>query len=86
MSKYAIMFFSTEIELGMSNTPGKWVNYRTFYTDDGSLALYTYANTPNPASQLIVADDEYELKSKIGEMILNYQDDDWLNQNLYPYL
>lgn len=86
MSKYAVMFFSTELELGLSNAPGRWINTGIYYTDDGVKALSKYANTPNPASQLIVADDEYELKSKIGEMILNYQDEDWLNENLYPYL
>ena len=86
MSKYAVMLFHTELELGLSNTPGRWVNTHTYYFDDGAEALYWYANTPNPASQLITAEDDEELKAKCGEMILNYQDESWLNTNLYPYL
>jgi hypothetical protein len=86
MSNYAVMFFSTELELGISDKPEQWVNTDIYYTDNGAKALYKYANTPNPASQLIVAEDEYELKSKIGEMILNFQDKEWLDENLYPYL
>lgn len=86
MSKYAVMLFETEMELGISSTPGKWVNTHNFYYDDGGLALYKYANTPCPASQLIEGKDDYELHAKMGEMIINYQDNNWLNQHLYPYL
>jgi hypothetical protein len=84
--KYAVMLFMTEIELGISSEPNKWVNYRNVYFDNGTEALWFYANTPCPASQLIEASDDYELQCKMGEMMLNYMDDDWLNKHLYPFL
>ena len=86
MSKFAVMFFNTEIELGMSNVPGRWVNTGTFYTENGAEALSVYANTPCPASQLIQAGDDEELRDKVREMLMNYKDEDWLNRNLYPRL
>ena len=86
MSKYALMLFETELKLGVSTTPNKWVNTANYVFEDGLEALNTYANTPCPASQLIEAEDDYELKCKMGEMILNYQDEEWLNENLYPFI
>ena len=86
MSKYALMLFETELELGVSSHPGKWVNTKNYIYDNGAQALDAYANTPCPASQLIQAEDDYELKCLMGKMILNYQDENWLNENLYPYL
>lgn len=82
----ALMLFDTAINLGTSNEPEVWVNYKTLLFDNGKDALNAYVNIPCPASQLITAEDDYELKCKIGEMILNYQDKDWLNKYLYPYL
>jgi hypothetical protein len=86
MSKYAVMFFETELTLGMSTTPGKWHNTKTVYTDNGYEALNIYANTPCPASQLLKANTEEELEMQINEMKNNFKDEDWLNENLYPFL
>lgn len=80
------MQFRTELELGVSNHPGKWVNTVNTFYNDGATALDAYANTPCPASQLIQGTDEYDLKAKMGEMMLNYRDEEWLNEHLYPYL
>lgn len=80
------MLFNTEIELGLSNRPNKWVNHKTLYTDDGGEALYLYANICCPASQLIQADTDDELKEKIEAMRNNFKDETWLNENLYPYI
>jgi len=86
MSKYALMLFETELKLGISSTPNKWVNTANYLFENGLEALNAYANTPCPASQLIEAEDDYELKCKMGEMMLNYQNEKWLNENLYPFL
>lgn len=86
MSKYALMLFETELKLGISSTPNKWVNTANYIFENGLEALNAYANTPCPASQLIEAEDDYELKCKMGEMMLNYQNEEWLNENLYPFL
>lgn len=83
---FAVMLFNTEIELGISNTPNKWVNTKNYKFNDGTSALDFYANTPNPASQLIDATSEEELESKMNDMIHNFQNENWLEENLYPYL
>jgi len=84
--KYAVMLFETEINLGVSVTPNRWVNYRNIYFDNGIEALDCYANTRCPASQLVDGVDDYELQCKMGEMMLNYMDEEWLNKNLYPFM
>jgi len=86
MSKYAVMFFDTELNLGISNTPEKWVNFNNYFTDDGFIALEVYANTRCPASQLIKAKDDEELKKLMDEMINKFKNKDWLNNELYPFL
>lgn len=86
MSKYAVMCFDTEINLGVSSHPNKWVNTRNYYYNNGAEAVIAYANIPCPASQLIQAVDDYELKCKMGEMMNNFRDEDWLEEHLYPFL
>jgi hypothetical protein len=86
MSKYALMLFYTGRELGITDKPGVWYNTHTYYYDNGTEALNAYANTPCPASQLIQASDQFELECLMGDMLLNFQDEEWLNENLYPYL
>jgi hypothetical protein len=83
---YAVMLFETEIEHNGVGEPNKWVNTSNAYFENGSKALEYYTNTPCPASQLIDATDKEELRAKMGQMILNYMDSDWLDKNLYPYL
>lgn len=83
---YAIMFFETELELGISNTPNKWLNTGLLVFDNGVQALEAYANTPSPASQLIDAPTIEELNTACIDMLHNYQNKQWLENNLYPYL
>ena len=48
------MLFDHERNLGISQDPTKWVHMKTLkFGNRGDLALYSYANIPNPASQLI---------------------------------
>ena len=83
---FAVMLFENEFNLGISNNPNKWVHLRTLKFKDGFLALEAYANIPNPASQLIRACSEEELEQEIQQMKDNYQNQSWLEENLYPYL
>lgn len=84
---HAVLLFDTELNLGISNNPTKWVHMKTLnFGDRGDLALNAYANIPNPASQIISAATEEELNQLEQEMIQNYQNQEWLNVNLYPYL
>ena len=83
---WALMLFNTELELGISNEPGKWVNTGNAFYKDGLSALNAYANTPNPASQLIDARTVEELEIKMEEMSQHFKDNKWLEENLYPYM
>ena len=82
--KYAVMLFDTEFNLGVSIHPNRWVNIENKYFDNGSEALNYYTNYGSQFSELIDADDMYELNCNMGEMMLNYRDEEWLNKNVYP--
>ena len=83
---WALMLFETELELGISNKPNKWVNVGNRYFSNGTQALDAYANTPCPASQLVDGETPEELEKEMTDMLAHYQDDKWLEDNLYPYL
>ena len=83
---FLLMLFKTEIDLGISNSPNRWECIGTRYFTNGMLALEAYANTPNPASQLIDAKTKEGLKLSALETIQDMKDEKWLNENLYPYL
>ena len=81
------MLFDHERNLGISQDPTKWVHMKTLkFGDRGDLALYAYANIPNPASQLIEGLSEEELEEKELKMIEDFKDQNWLNENIYPYI
>ena len=46
----------------------------------------SYANIPNPASQIVDAKNLDELETTMLEMINNYNNPQWLEDNLYPYI
>ena len=83
---YALMLFYTELELGISQKPNVWLNFGNQYYESGSQALEAYANTPCPASQLIDAQDKDELLVKMNDMLHNFNNPKWLEENLYPTL
>lgn len=83
---YALMLFETELERGISSNPNKWVNTGNAVFTNGTQALNAYANTPNPASQLIDATSPEELATEMLKMADNFQNEKWLNESLYPYL
>lgn len=45
-----------------------------------------YANTPCPASQLFEADSEEEIKQKTEEFKNNFENKEWLEKNIYPFI
>ena len=81
--KYAVMLFDTEVNLGVSIHPNKWVNVENKYFGNGAEALHYYTHSPSQFSELIDAEDMYELQCKMGEMLINYMDDAWLNEHVY---
>ena len=83
---WALMLFCTEMELGISNKPNKWVNVRNLFFTNGTEALNAYAEIPNPPSQLIDGESPEELAQEMEDMLHNFDDEKWLEENLYPYL
>lgn len=82
---FALMLFYRGYEIGLPNG-NAWVNTHNTIFEDPTAALNAYANTPCPASQLIEANTKEELKQKMKQMLLNYKDEKWLEENLYIYL
>ena len=74
------------MEMGISNTPNKWINTNNAYYNNGTAALNAYANTPCPASQLVEGETPEELEKAMLDMVQNYKDNKWLEENLYPYM
>ena len=83
---WSLMLFETDVRLGISNKPNKWVNVKNMFFDNGIDALNTYANTPCPASQLVDSTTLEGLEAEMNQMVANYGDEKWLEENLYPYL
>lgn len=83
---YAVMLFYAPYELGIDTTDVDFILHRIISTIDPTVAMNVYANTPCPASQLIEADSQEDLLAKVEEMKANYNDKDWLEENVYPYL
>ena len=83
---WALMLFETEMRLGVSSKPNKWVNVSNRFYSNGIEALEAYANTPCPASQLVDSLTKEGLEEEMKQMIVNYSDEKWLEENLYPYL
>ena len=83
---HAVLLFNTEFELGISNSPEKWVCTRIERFDNGVKALHYYANTPNPASQLVSGETKEELEVEIKQMQENSKNKEWIDNCLYPYM
>ena len=83
---WALMLFNTELELGISAQPNKWVNTKNIFFNKGIDALDAYANIPNPASQLIDAKSKEQLIKRMEKMLVNFSDEKWLQETLYPSL
>ena len=82
---FALMLFYRGYEIGLPNG-NAWVNTHNVIYEDHLAALDAYANTPCPASQLVEAHSKEELQQKMKQMLFNYKDEKWLEENLYKYL
>lgn len=84
---FAVLLFYTAGEIGDTELPPHvYMCTNIVKFNDGEKALNYYASTPCPASQLIDAETEEELDIKCKEICANMQNEEWLNENLYPYL
>lgn len=85
---YAVAFFYSAQEIGIDadviTEPFIYRNTAVF--NNKTDQLICYANTRCPASQLLEANTEKELKEKIRKLRNNFRNNEWLEKNIYPYL
>lgn len=85
---YAVAFFYLAQEIGIDadviTEPFIYRNTAVF--NNKTDQLNCYANTMCPASQLLEANTEKELKEKIRKLRNNFRNNEWLEKNIYPYL
>lgn len=71
---YAFMPFYHWSEVMDEKQDNEFVLGSVVITKNSTEALMLYAETPCPASQLIEADNQDELGSKVNQMIQNFKD------------
>lgn len=85
---YAVAFFYSAQEIGIDadviTEPFIYRNTAVF--NNKTDQLNCYANTMCPASQLLEANTEKELKEKIRKLRDNFRNNERLEKNIYPYL
>lgn len=75
---HAILYFDTEINLGISNTPLKFFNYDTKIFNNGTEALYEFMQDDNPYRILLSAYTEEDMAYMSAEAIENFQNEEWV--------
>lgn len=85
---YAVVLYVDMYDMGIVPTSLKtrFHNCGVRYFKDKKSALDFYANYPCPASQFIEADTEEELQEKIKEMDRNFENEEWIETEILPYL
>lgn len=81
--KYAVMSFESEISLSVGIYPNRWVNVSNEYFESGTEALLCLISKSDPfqMNEIIDGVDDYELQCKMGEMMINYQNPEWVTNN-----
>lgn len=75
---HAIMLFE--------QVDGGFVHTQDMYFNDGTEALWTYAETRCPASQLVSAPTKELLRQEMDQRIEDFKSKEWLDEHIYPYL
>lgn len=78
--EFGIVVFFKENEEGVYDCIGQTIPLK-FLT-----ALDVYANTPNPASQLVEGDTIDEVTSEATAMVNKMKDHEYVEKYVYPYL
>lgn len=79
-SYHALLYFDTEINLGLGTHPDVWVNYKTVDYTDGRKAFsdYIYELEYCPTSVYLVSGDSYEeLLEREIEICKKFNDPAW---------
>lgn len=78
-------YCAADLGIGASwKYPKEFRKIKTFATKREQLDAY--ANTPCPASQMFDAEDEEEFERKIEILNSNFDDLEWLKENIFPYV
>ena len=83
---YAVAMFYSAQEIGIEPSEEPFIYHRTVVFKNRTEQIQYYANTMCPASQMLEADTEEELKEKIQQLRNNFKGNAWLEKNIYPYL
>lgn len=81
-NKHAVMYFDTEINLGISTQPNKWVNYKTNYYDNGFEALKEFLASDSITTHLISGDNDAQLQEECNKTIRRFCSEEWVNKLL----
>ena len=83
-AKYEVMDSSMEGYDELPTYPRDCARVRVY--DNPGAQLDAYANTPCPAFQCFEADSEEEIKQKVEEFKNNFENEEWLEEHIYPYI
>ena len=80
MRYHALLYFDTEINLGLGTHPDNWINHKTIEYDDGRKAFSDYVHELNHSPSqvfLISGDNLIELEEMKEKTIQNFNDPAW---------
>lgn len=83
--KFAILYYNTEIELGLGTHPDTWVNYKTQTFDNGTIALHTYLTDAKDTSDilyLVRGESEEDFQKELETTRNNFQNKKWRDKLL----
>lgn len=80
---HALMLFDTELNLNLGTKPGRWINFDTKIFNNGYEAFNAFVLSDVVEKQLLSAESMDELNQEIANMIYNYEDTEWLEENVY---
>lgn len=83
-SKYEILSDEQCLDPNIPKYPPQLARIRIY--DNLGDQLNAYGNTMCPASQLFEADTKEEIDEKIKNFEKNFQDEFWLQENIYPFV
>lgn len=81
-AKYEVMDSSREGYDELPTYPRDCARVRVYDSEEAQ--LNSYANTPCPASQCFEANSEEEIEKKVEEFKNNFENEKWLEENIYP--
>lgn len=82
--KYEVIDSNVEGYDELPTYPRDYARVRVY--DNPGAQLDAYANILCPASQCFEADSKEEIEKKVKEFNENFENEKWLEENIYPYI